>query len=338
MSRVIVHIGQHKTGTTSLQHWLSTNREALAADGVCYPNATIGHGVGHHLLKDLALNPEEGSTEVLDDLVAEIRQASNDSITILSSERLATLHPAAFLQLLDRLSEFDVSVLAVYRNPLSWCRSMWQEQIKQGNFSDFREFLFNELLLTGTAVSTRFLSLLDAVKAEDIPLEIYNFDRISETHDNIIKFFASDIFNFPVAEDANAWRTKGLSAEFVELLRALNMTNAVCLGRPISSDVRVRLQKEFSGDVRTFFKSVWEPFFVNRHETIQLESKFVRASPLGRGLATLAPHGQYPFQDNIAKVDVLNIAQAFAKPEIRDFCYWFLSAQQSANDTSQKGI
>jgi hypothetical protein len=307
----------------------------LSADGVCYPYATIGHGLGHHLLKDLALDLEGGCSTALDDLIAEIRKTPNDGITILSSERLATLHPEAFLRLLDRLSEFDVLVLALYRDPLSWTRSMWQEQIKHGNFSEFREFLFNELLLTETAVSARFLSLLNALKAGKVPLDIYNFNSITKAHDSIINFFATDILNLPTAKDDDTRRTKGLSAEFVELLRALNMMNSVCLGRPISSEVRVRLQKQFSGDVRSFFKSVWEPFFVRRHEKVQFDSKLVSASPLGRGLAELDPSGRYPFEDSQGTVDVLNIAQALVQPDIRDFCQWFLSAPQSANTPSQ---
>jgi hypothetical protein len=54
--KLILHIGTHKTGTTSLQAWLANNREALAANGVSYPHATVAHGSGHHRLKDLALS------------------------------------------------------------------------------------------------------------------------------------------------------------------------------------------------------------------------------------------------------------------------------------------
>ena len=44
MGRLIVHIGTHKTATTSLQRHLARNREALAARGIWYPDyGLIGH-------------------------------------------------------------------------------------------------------------------------------------------------------------------------------------------------------------------------------------------------------------------------------------------------------
>jgi hypothetical protein len=40
--RVILHIGQSKTGTTSLQSFLANNRESLAKDGILYPEVYRG--------------------------------------------------------------------------------------------------------------------------------------------------------------------------------------------------------------------------------------------------------------------------------------------------------
>jgi len=45
MSRLIVHIGTHKTATTSLQRHLARNLEALAARDIWYPDyGLIGRG------------------------------------------------------------------------------------------------------------------------------------------------------------------------------------------------------------------------------------------------------------------------------------------------------
>jgi hypothetical protein len=272
--------------------------------------------------------------------VAELRQAPDGGIAILSSERLSTLSPDVFFRLLDRLSDFDVSVVAVYRDPLSWTRSMWQEQVKHGNFGDYREFLFNELLLTQTAASSRFLSLLQALDDRKVPVSIYNFNRVTETHDSVVKFFASEVLNLTIKINDEARQTQGFSAEFVELTRALNMMNSVCFGRPVNSEVRVRLQKEFSGEVRNFFKSIWEPFFARRHQTVEMDSKLASASPLGRRLATLDVSGDYPFDDTAITVKVLNLAHAFGNSEIRDFCQRFLSLAEVEDNThrSKRGL
>lgn len=48
MSRAVLHVGAHKTGTTTLQHLCALNRALLARHGVIYPE--IGPGQGHHAL------------------------------------------------------------------------------------------------------------------------------------------------------------------------------------------------------------------------------------------------------------------------------------------------
>ena len=48
MARVVLHIGTHKTATTTLQDTLATNRALLAEQGIVYPS--IGRATGHHTL------------------------------------------------------------------------------------------------------------------------------------------------------------------------------------------------------------------------------------------------------------------------------------------------
>ena len=44
VDRIVLHIGTEKTGTSSVQHFLSKNRVALAAEGVVYPRFTGPNG------------------------------------------------------------------------------------------------------------------------------------------------------------------------------------------------------------------------------------------------------------------------------------------------------
>jgi hypothetical protein len=53
--RAILHIGTEKTGTTTLQHFLSTNRKELAARGFLYPR--FCGAVNHTGLAVFALDP-----------------------------------------------------------------------------------------------------------------------------------------------------------------------------------------------------------------------------------------------------------------------------------------
>jgi len=45
VKKLILHIGRHKTGTTSIQRFLTANADVLAARGVCYPMS--GRGSDH---------------------------------------------------------------------------------------------------------------------------------------------------------------------------------------------------------------------------------------------------------------------------------------------------
>ena len=61
--RTIVHIGQHKTGTTSIQHFLQNRRDDLAEAGLYIPDTLLGFdNPSHFLLNVHALDADREST------------------------------------------------------------------------------------------------------------------------------------------------------------------------------------------------------------------------------------------------------------------------------------
>ncbi|MHB8138288.1 MAG: hypothetical protein ACYDGO_07845 [Smithellaceae bacterium] len=48
--RTVVHIGQHKTGTTSTQHYLKNNRVELAKNGLYVPDSLVGYDNPSHFI------------------------------------------------------------------------------------------------------------------------------------------------------------------------------------------------------------------------------------------------------------------------------------------------
>jgi len=59
MKKVYLHIGQHKTGTTSIQHFCSKNSEALLSLGYQFnPNVRYHHNIAFKLLEDNLKNLE----------------------------------------------------------------------------------------------------------------------------------------------------------------------------------------------------------------------------------------------------------------------------------------
>lgn len=94
MRRCFIHIGTHKTGTTAIQHLLSSNRAALEEKGYLYPQAGRPELLpGHHNLAweisgDRRFRDSYGK---IDDLMREVNGRPED--IILSSEDLeCSLH------------------------------------------------------------------------------------------------------------------------------------------------------------------------------------------------------------------------------------------------------
>ncbi len=61
--RTIIHIGQHKTGTVSIQHYLQDKRTELAKEGLYVPDSLVGFdNPSHFILNVYALNQNRSSS------------------------------------------------------------------------------------------------------------------------------------------------------------------------------------------------------------------------------------------------------------------------------------
>jgi hypothetical protein len=57
--RTIIHVGQHKTGTTSIQHYLRRNSRVLNGMGLYIPDKIIGfEAASHFILNVYSLNDD----------------------------------------------------------------------------------------------------------------------------------------------------------------------------------------------------------------------------------------------------------------------------------------
>jgi hypothetical protein len=129
--RCFLHIGVHKTGTTSIQHLLNSNRAALQSKGYYYPSAGQPNDLpGHHniawqLWGDLRFRDDLGTVE---DLISEIIERPEH--IILSSEDFSCameLATDAFSNFVTRLQSagFHVTIIVYLRNYLDWMVSVY---------------------------------------------------------------------------------------------------------------------------------------------------------------------------------------------------------------------
>lgn len=210
--QIILHVGPHKTGSTSLQRNLYRHREALAARGIHF----LGRdGPYQHLYSCFMTDPlhnyrnkQSGQTlkqiktrdaQVREELFAQL--ATLRGTVILSSEFLCKMNKEEFIRIRDALSHFgDVHCLYYYRELLPWIASNSQQMAKVGRF--FRPTVYrtavqriHRIPLTIAQVfgptHSHFLKFEDAVKQGlcnsllreyDLP----DFDQmgLDETHEN----------------------------------------------------------------------------------------------------------------------------------------------------------
>ena len=152
MPSLILHIGTAKTGTTSIQRFLSENRQELAAQGIVVPSF-LGIGPNHRWLPLLAQDEAtldgfavrqglhtsaERLRERRDAKRKELREAvagQPRARWIISSEQLHSRLDLVDLLRLRRLLEplfEEIRVLVYLRHPLPTAISSWSSRVRAG--------------------------------------------------------------------------------------------------------------------------------------------------------------------------------------------------------------
>ncbi|KAF0674584.1 GSCFA domain-containing protein [Profundibacterium mesophilum] len=159
--KIIVHPGFHKTGTTAIQTYLKTHRDALAAAGFIHPDfaetGDPGKIAGNfYFAKQVAEAPERVA-EFRDYIAA---QAARGDVLFLSAESMIrhaadpgearaqspAEHWRARIAYVERLREVlpgnDVEVVFTLRDVFPLAESYYQENVKKTMFSgDFTTYL-----------------------------------------------------------------------------------------------------------------------------------------------------------------------------------------------------
>ena len=132
---VFLHIGAHKTGTTSLQRFFREHSDKLGEIGYLYPKSA-GYSFAQHRLA-FALkgmrDPSIGDIPVFDKEIGELLreiEGSPQPHVIISSEELFSLGDDAVALLREALKEFTVFVLAVLRRPDELFASLYNQLVK----------------------------------------------------------------------------------------------------------------------------------------------------------------------------------------------------------------
>ena len=144
---LFLHVGTHKTGTTSLQIILTSKETELAERGVYIPRAGRSsmfsghHNVAWQLNDDARFDPSLGDVRALQEEIA----GAGQSTVILSSEDFEYLYCRpdrmnVLKSLADSLG-YDAYVMVFFREWASYANSLYAELIRYGLTQSVEDFV-----------------------------------------------------------------------------------------------------------------------------------------------------------------------------------------------------
>lgn len=307
MSRLILHTGAHKTGTTSLQHSLALNRDLLARHGVVYPH--VGPNMGHHALTALwcdrsATLPkgffrDKGPGQMLADIVA--AHAASKRTVVLSSEAfsLGGRKAVDMADLRRRVAAFErAGIVHVLREQCGFMQSVYLEltrHVAMGPFAAFLESGLHNGRVAGLwCVHQR---LYERLRAGFEPAEITfaDYDLQRQNDGGLLGFFLQHAGAGAAAQKfAVLERNRNVSPEPLALWLAQQVVGARVPGPGVIDVARACLKDIFGPQCRSTLYTRSEVAAVKAHFA-PLNAAFAqRIAAVQPGFAMAAP--QMPSQ------------------------------------------
>jgi hypothetical protein len=174
-----IHIGLHKTGSTSIQKMLAAEHGRLAAAGFyCASTGRNQSGVAHHFLaEEVNRRPRSGSS-LFEALESEVEAQGWPPNVVLTSEAFCTrIHHPRVVARLKELSErlgYRPRVMAYVRPQETAIHSVYTQRLKMWTFKgDFESFWPRVIDDIAWDYEQRFGALFDS----DVEVSILPFSR-----------------------------------------------------------------------------------------------------------------------------------------------------------------
>lgn len=154
--RLIIHIGNHKTGSTAIQTSLSNDRDELISHNILYLNTGRIKNAHHSWANALRKFGVVGFPEVpnITDLIIKAKveiTKTSPNLVILSSEEFITLTDKDLNELKAFFDLFDqIDVVCYLRNQAAHFESsykfsvLWSPVSEKRNFDDYLDFMLME--------------------------------------------------------------------------------------------------------------------------------------------------------------------------------------------------
>ncbi|MEI9932887.1 MAG: hypothetical protein WDM89_20705 [Rhizomicrobium sp.] len=135
---LILHIGTHKTGTSSLQSVLTQRADALREKGVRYIEAARENRIAHHPLAWAIRGRRGAALTVWDDVRRELQNAA-EPVKLLSTEGFWFEDPDAIKEQLAWSG--PVRIVAYVRRQDKYLQSLYKQTVASGRKTDFDKWL-----------------------------------------------------------------------------------------------------------------------------------------------------------------------------------------------------
>jgi hypothetical protein len=222
VSKFIIHIGPHKTGSTYLQYGFFDNRLTLREQGVNYPTEwTSAEFDWNHrgLYRQLKLGDEPGVARDFESV-----RAAGYPVNVISCEDLSLLQPPA-LKVLAKHAGPESQIIFYVRRWSELLPSLAQEQIRQGENRLLPEILFDHMTRPFESDALNFcisLARFEEVFEKDA-LRLVSFNSVLENHLDIFQHFISEIVGAdPLQTVLPQKKHSSLPIGDIELLRIMN--------------------------------------------------------------------------------------------------------------------
>lgn len=222
MVELVLHIGDMKAGTTSIQSALLKQGWSGSERKLCYP---VSPGQpNHHDLVELIRMKERVRVRGWFDHIRHLIDESDPDVVVISSELLEEFPAAQILEIFARhLPEFadEMRVLAYVRPHAERALSSWSQQVKLGFFSEGIEAFVPDFLARG---KLNYFDRLNAWRNElgrrftlrpMIPDQLLNGDVVQDCMARILR---GETLSFPAGTRIN----ETLSIADLALLRRLH--------------------------------------------------------------------------------------------------------------------
>lgn len=242
-ARLILHVGLHKTATTSIQYSLRKNRKFLAKKGFLVPKIKSHLGMEiinsailivsafwpknkrFYKLSLYALDEKKIRKRALSCLAACF--ASNQDI-VISAEQFSLLPKEVLVDFRQYVKKhnYDIEVMCFVREPMSFLHSFAQEKIKHGATLDS---LDKHNIISHA--SRQIINLKTVFKEE---CQFYHFNDAIKSQGGIVSYFFKQLgIDISVCNFKQKHRNQAISYEAIDLLSYINQLSPNnILGRP----------------------------------------------------------------------------------------------------------